>query len=148
MRRLIEERVMTPIASKIAEDPSFRHRTIYVATESDAPRPDGDTAAPPRFLPFYDNVLLGHADRSRIIPEGGGKWFPPGEGLLVGTILIDGFLAGRWKIQQQQDRATLVIDHFVRLRKQDRGALAREGYELLSFAVPDASHDLRITNLS
>jgi hypothetical protein len=114
----------------------------------DAPRPDRDTAAPPRFLPFYDNALLGHADRSRIIPKDGGKWFPPGEGLFVGTILVDGFLAGRWKIQQQRDRATLVIDHFVRLRKLDRGALAREGQELLSFAVPDAAHDLRITDLS
>jgi hypothetical protein len=114
----------------------------------DAPRPDPETAAPPRFLPFYDNVLLGHADRSRIIPEGGGKWFFPTEGLLVGTILIDGFLAGRWKVAQQCDRATLIIDHFVRLRKQDRTALTREGRALLNFAVPDASHDLRLSDLS
>jgi hypothetical protein len=114
----------------------------------DAPRPGGDTRAPPRFLPFYDNALLGHADRSRIIPEGGGKWFFPTEGLLVGTILIDGFLAGRWKIARQRDRATLVIDHFVRLRNHDRSGLTREGRELLSFAVPDTPHDLRINNLS
>jgi hypothetical protein len=114
----------------------------------DAPRPDPDMAAPPRFLPFYDNALLGHADRSRIIPKGAGMWFFPGEGLLVGTILVDGFLAGRWKIEQRRDRATLVIDHFVRLPKHDRDALVKEGRALLGFTAPDSSLHLQVNNLS
>jgi hypothetical protein len=58
----------------------------------DAPWPDPDTPAPPRFLPEYDNVLLSHADRARIIarpvalPRGGTR----------GTVLVDGFVAAAW----------------------------------------------------
>jgi Winged helix DNA-binding domain len=113
----------------------------------DAPRPDPDTPAPPRFLPYYDNALLGHADRSRIIAPDGGMRFFPSDGLLVGTILVDGFLAGRWKVIRNGDpkgsrhRVTLLVEYFDAIRKQDRAALADEGGRLLSFAVPDADRD-------
>src|SRR5579872_687704 len=33
----------------------------------ESPRPDEDMPAPPRFLPVFDNVLLSHADRRRIL---------------------------------------------------------------------------------
>ena len=73
----------------------------------DAPRPEPDTPAPVRFLPEYDNVLLGHADRSRIIPAGRSIPLPPGNGAQMGTILLDGVLAGTWRIRRAGDRATL-----------------------------------------
>ena len=101
----------------------------------DAPRPDPDTPAPPRFLPEYDNVLLGHADRSRIIPAGRAIPLPPGNGASMGTILLDGMYAGTWRIARASGRATLTIEPFEPLRPADREALEVEGARLLDFAA-------------
>ena len=101
----------------------------------DAPRPDPDTPAPPRFLPEYDNVLLGHADRSRIIPPGRSIPLPPGNGASMGTILVDGMYAGTWRIARSSGRATLSIHPFDALRPDDRAALELEGARLLAFAA-------------
>jgi DNA glycosylase AlkZ-like len=111
----------------------------------DAPRPEPDTPAPPRFLPFYDNALLGHADRTRVIADGAGARSFPNDGLLVGTVLLDGFLGARWKILRNRGRATLIVEHFDPLAKRDRAALAEEGVRLLEFAAADAPRrDVRI----
>jgi winged helix DNA-binding protein len=109
-----------------------------------APRPSPDTAAPPRFLPFYENALLSYADRSRFIPHGPRGQVFTSEGMLVGTVLIDGFLGARWKISRDRGKATLLIEPFQRLRKQDRDALAGEGARLVAFAAADAqTRDVR-----
>lgn len=103
-----------------------------------APRPHPDTPAPPRFLPEYDNVLLSHADRSRIITDGRRVPLPPGNGGAIGTLLVDGFFRGTWKIIRKRADATLVIEPFTPLPAQDRAAVIEEGARLLAFAVKDA----------
>jgi hypothetical protein len=123
----------------------------------DAPRPDPDIPAPPRFLPEYDNVLLSHADRARIITDGRRVPLPPGNGGTCGTILVGGFMRGTWKIARgskvgrpgahwaavegrpQGEAATLIIEPFAPLPPQDRTALAEEGLRLLDFAAADAA---------
>jgi winged helix DNA-binding protein len=104
----------------------------------DAPRPDADVGAPMRFLPEYDNVLLGHADRTRIIPAGRRIPLPPGDGAARGTILVDGRLAGEWRIERSRDRSTakLVVEPFVALAPAERTATEAEGLELLAFVAP------------
>jgi hypothetical protein len=108
-----------------------------------APLPDPDTPAPPRFLPEFDNVLLSHADRTRIIADEHRWGVFTNNGLMLGAVLVDGFVRATWKIAKERGTATLVIQPFARLAKQDRAALVDEGARLLAFASADAqSHDI------
>ncbi len=103
-----------------------------------APRPDPDTPAAVRFLPEYDNVLLGHRDRSRIIPVGRSIPLPPGNGATMGTILLDGMLGGTWRITRDAERATLTVKPFDAVGVAERRAVEDEGARLLAFACSDA----------
>jgi Winged helix DNA-binding domain len=99
----------------------------------DGPLPDPGTPAPPRFLPEYDNLVLGHDDRTRVIA------FEHRYVVANGTFLVDGFVAGIWTIKREQNAATLVVSLFKPLRKPDRADLADEGERLLTFAAADAA---------
>jgi hypothetical protein len=99
----------------------------------DAPRPDPETPAPPRFLPEYDNILLGHADRTRIIPSGRTIPLAPGNGAAMGSILLDGMMAGEWRIRRDGERRTLGIEPFEPIAAAQRTLLEDEGARLLAF---------------
>jgi hypothetical protein len=90
-----------------------------------APRPDHATPAPVRFLPEYDNVVLGHADRSRVVPAGVPQWTAVG----WGTVLVDGFVTARW-----HDTAdAIVVEPFRALTRTERRAVEAEGRVLAGF---------------
>jgi hypothetical protein len=102
----------------------------------DAPRPDPDTPAPPRFLPEYDNIVLGHADRSRIVP-GDAIWkreFP--DTAFRSPLLIDGFVQAAWHLQQDRGSATLVVEPLAPL--PDPAAVEEEAGRLLDLLAPAA----------
>lgn len=103
----------------------------------DAPRPDPATPAPVRFLPEYDNVLLGHADRSRVIPPGRSIPLLPGNGAKQGTVLIDGLFRAIWRAQRGQAVPTLMVEPLESVTKVERDALEAEGARLLGFLEPD-----------
>ncbi|HEY4829022.1 MAG TPA: winged helix DNA-binding domain-containing protein [Solirubrobacteraceae bacterium] len=102
-----------------------------------APRPDPETPAPPRFLPEYDNLLLSHANRTRFIPSGERVPLPPGPGARSGTLLVDGVLTATWRITAHRRVALLEISPFRSLR--ERGAITAEGERLLRFVIEDAA---------
>jgi hypothetical protein len=106
----------------------------------DAPRPDPDTPAPARFLPEFDNLILSHADRTRVIADEYRKAIASKNGMVPATFLVDGFVRGTWKTQRTPRKATLVIEPYERLTKKDRDALAEEGERLIRFtAEPDGA---------
>jgi hypothetical protein len=91
----------------------------------DAPRPDPDTPAPPRFLPAFDNAVLGYDDRSRIIDDAH-------RGLSVsGTrfVLVDGRVAATWEVKE----GMLDVLPLVRVSRAERSAVIAEGHRLLTF---------------
>lgn len=104
----------------------------------DAPRPDPDTAAPPRFLPEYDNLLLSHADRTRVIPDPARRQLTTANGIVRGTVLLDGFVCALWRIRRDRARVTLAIEPCRRLSAAERRSLEGEAAGLLAFAAPEA----------
>jgi Winged helix DNA-binding domain len=110
-----------------------------------APRPPADTAAPVRMVAEFDNLVLSHADRSRIITEEHRGRLYSINGIFPGTVLLDGFVAGMWRITTARKTTTLTVDLWE--DTHDRLAVAHEAERLLAFAAPGAAHDLRFEAL-
>jgi hypothetical protein len=77
-----------------------------------APLPPAETPAPPRLLPRYDNLILSHADRTRVISDEHRKVVIHGAGIVEATFLVDGFVAGTWRVEKGRVR----LEPFARLR--------------------------------
>jgi hypothetical protein len=71
-----------------------RGRTLYDVPR--APRPAADTAVPVRFLPKWDNVILGFDDRTRILPDALKTTIIGKNGDVAQTVLVDGVVVGTW----------------------------------------------------
>jgi Winged helix DNA-binding domain len=109
----------------------------------DAPRPDPDTPAPARFLGAYDNLVLAHDDRTRVIADADRPAYSTINGVIPAAILVDGAVRGMWRIDRVRRTATLRIQPFGHLAKADEAALTEEGKRLLSFSATDVDrHDI------
>ena len=98
----------------------------------------GETPAPARFLPDYDNLILSHADRTRVIADEHKPSVFMKAARVRATFLLDGFVRGTWKIERARGGVTLLVEPFKRLAKADRAALKDEGEELVRFVEPEA----------
>ncbi|MQA77379.1 MAG: winged helix DNA-binding domain-containing protein [Streptosporangiales bacterium] len=97
----------------------------------EGPLPDSDVPAPPRFLPAFDNAVLGYDDRSRIIDI-------EHRGLSVeGTrfVLVDGRVAATWTSTRDGagDPVTVTVERLRTLTGRERDSVTAEGERLAAF---------------
>jgi hypothetical protein len=104
-----------------------------------APRPPEDTPAPLRLLGEWDNVLLAHADRTRMLDDETRGRVIRKNGDVLPTILLDGVVAGSWWWRRKRDVATLEATPFVKLTKAVRADLEQEAELALAVLEPAAS---------
>ena len=93
---------------------------------------------PVRFLPEFDNILLAHDDRTRIVADAHRKHvYLPGL-RVAATMLVDGLVAATWSVESKKGVATVVIQPFGKLAKSARDEAVTEGEALARFIAPDA----------
>jgi winged helix DNA-binding protein len=96
---------------------------------------DPGLPAPVRFLPPFDNLLLGHSDRSRVIDDEDRGQVMPGLSQVRPTFLVDGFVAGTWAL----NGPTLLLTPFRPLSDEDTRAVVDEARKLAAFVGEDGT---------
>ena len=102
-----------------------------------APLPGGNVAAPVRFLPTWDANLLVHTRRTQLLPERfRPRIFSTKTPQSVPTFLVDGSVAGTWRVDRTSTAATIVLERFEPLPREARDALRHEAEGLVRFMEP------------
>ncbi len=110
-----------------------------------APRPEPDTPAPVRLLGGFDGLILGFADRSRFLDDAHRRHIATVNGIFHPLILIDGRVAGVWKLIVAKRAASVELTPFAPLQANHRSDLVREAEALLAAAAPDRpDRDVRL----
>ncbi|MFK4066790.1 winged helix DNA-binding domain-containing protein [Streptomyces sp. NPDC029674] len=120
------------VAATRAELVSFRdERGRELLDLPEAPRPDPDTPAPVRFLPAFDNAILGYDDRGRIIDDAHRGLSVAGERV----VLVDGRVAATWSVAEDTVRVTQLR----RFSRAERADVEEEGRSVAAFLSDKAS---------
>jgi len=128
----------TAVAAIREELVAFRdERSRELLDLPDAPRPDPDTPAPVRFLPAFDNAILGYHDRSRIIDDAHRGLSVAGER----AALVDGRVAATWRVED----GAVVVAPLRSFSAAERAEVEAEGRAAASFLSDGESDRVRIT---
>lgn len=139
---------LAPVVAAMADElvPFEDEDGVVLHDLPDAPRPGADVDAPVRLLGEFDNLILSHADRRRVIPEEHRSRLTTLNGMQPATVLVDGTVAGTWRIERANRRATVEVQLWAPLpSKATRADIEREGARLLDLLAPEATgRDVRI----
>ncbi|MGK3203474.1 winged helix DNA-binding domain-containing protein [Amycolatopsis sp. MEPSY49] len=102
----------------------------------DAPRPDPGTPAPVRFLPAFDNAILGYDDRTRVIDDAHRGLSVAGERV----VLVGGRVSATWTVEDD----TVTVRPLRKLTKTEGRELVAEGSELAAFLSDGESDRVRL----
>ncbi|WP_158549291.1 winged helix DNA-binding domain-containing protein [Lysobacter silvisoli] len=111
---------------------------------ADRTLPDADTPAPARLVADFDNLLLAHADRTRVLDARHKDAVFTRNGIVRATVLLDGFVRGTWSLQREPGATSVTIAPFAALKKPERAALAAEAEHCLATFAPGVTHEIRI----
>ncbi len=102
----------------------------------DAPRPDPDTPTPVRFLPAFDNAILGYDDRTRVIDDAHRGLSVAGERV----VLVAGRVSATWTVEDD----AVVVRPLRRLTTAERPAVTEEASALAAFLSDGESDCVRV----
>jgi len=123
--------VVKRLAPQLVEFRAESGRVLYDLP--DAPRPEEALPVPVRLLAPFDNLLLSHADRTRVLPEAYRPRVMTQNGLVLGTVLRDGVVAGFWR----REPDGLLVRPFEPLSRAELAQVEAEGARVLEFTGED-----------
>jgi hypothetical protein len=144
----VVDRIRPGLAEVVHEDADGRTRVLVDLP--DAPRPPEDVPAPVRLLPDFENLLLGHEDRTRVVPAEVRPALASRNGMPPGTVLVDGTVAGTWVLRRERlpraegtrgrrELARLTVTPLRRWSRDERSAVVAEAETLARFVADDAA---------
>jgi hypothetical protein len=134
--------IVEPMRDRLRTFTDERGRELFDLPDS--PRPDPDVPAPPRLAAEFDNLILSHDDRTRVMADDDRRKLFKQLNSFPGSVLLDGFVAGAWRVKRAKGTATVTIELFRdRLPAGDRDALEAEAARVLAVTAPAATPDTR-----
>ena len=110
----------------------------------DAPRPAEDTPAPMRFLPEFDNVLMGYQDRARVLADAHKPYVFLAGLRVASTVIVDGFVVATWRIDRTKKQSMIGVQLLEKLPKKTVATIEQEAERVVKFMDPEAAtHEVR-----
>ncbi|QIS06369.1 winged helix DNA-binding domain-containing protein [Nocardia brasiliensis] len=143
-RMLGMKQAIAQLGDRVRTYTDDRGRTLYDV--ADGVLADPELPAPVRLLGWYDNAVLSHQDRTRIVPDGDAPHLRR-FAAAVAPVLVDGYVAGLYKIFADAGVARLRISPTRKWTRAERAAVDAESHALLAFMEADKEPRVEILDV-